>query len=316
LITLEKKVYYLFEEPTKIGTTQFIFVFFVISVSNIIYLQISDKLQILILGFSFLIAFSLVSYDQTKIFGLHFRFIGLLSSVVGLLLIYSPILLFYYDNTDLVLWSLLILLGSILLTLSIISDYYLIGIPEIVRAINYLFDLIKQVPEIVHKAVFSALKHIYLVIPLLILTIIIIFGLNKETSFVTILGSVIFIAGIIRVLLQNKPGFETGIRDRSNQAVFKISNLKWKLDKNINRYQCVSCKKPIHITATTCTNCSNKINTCLICKLPFKEESNRSSCDVCKYQFHKKHWDFWLDYRGSCPNCKTNFKSVVRTTVF
>jgi hypothetical protein len=311
MIILEKNIYFLFEQPTKIGTTQFILVFFIISVGNLIQLQISDKLQILILGASFLIAFSLVSYDQTKIFGFHFRLAGLLTSIAGLLFIYSPILLFYYDINNLILWSLLIVLGSILLIISIISDYYLIGIPEIVRAVNYLLNFVKQVPEILKKAILSGFKHIYLIIPFLVFILIISFGLNRKISLIIVLGSVIFIAGILKVLLQYKPALESRIRDRSNQAVFKISNYKWKLDSNINRYQCISCKKPIKVTETTCNTCNNKITSCLISKLPLKEDSNKVSCEICEYQFHKKHWDLWLDYKGSCPNCRTNYRLVI-----
>ncbi|MHA1989930.1 MAG: hypothetical protein ACW981_07675 [Candidatus Hodarchaeales archaeon] len=308
---MEKKIYFFFERSTKLGISQFILAFFFILLSNILGFHIPDKLQIIILGSSFFIAFTLTSYDQTKIFGLKFRLIGLLSSVAGLLLIYSPIILFFYDNTDLVLWTLLILVGSILLTISIISDYYLIGIPEIVRAINYLLNFVKQVPEIIRKAILSFLKHIYLVIPFIVFILVINLGLNKDSSFIIVLSSVIFIAGILKVLLQYKPEIESRIRDTSNQAVFKISNFKWKFDSNINRYQCVSCKKPIKVTETTCNSCNNKITSCLICKLPLKEDSKRISCEICEYQFHRKHWDLWLDYRGSCPNCKTNYKPVI-----
>jgi hypothetical protein len=187
----------------------------------------------------------------------------------------------------------------------------LIGIPEIVRAINFLLNFVKQVPEILKKAILSGFKHIYLIIPFIVFILIISFGLNKETSLIIILSAVIFIAGILKVLLQYKPHLESTIRDRSNQAVFKISNYKWKFDSSINRYQCASCKKPIKVTETTCNGCNSKITSCLICKLPLKEDSRSTSCETCEYQFHKKHWDLWIDYKGSCPNCKTSYKPAI-----
>ena len=311
MINPEKNVYFLFEKPTKVGISQFIICFFIISIDNIFLLQIPDKLQILILGLSFLMAFSLISYDQTKIFGFHFRFLGLLSSLVGLLFIYSPVVLFYFNINDIFLWILAIILGSILITISILSDYYLIGIPEIVRLINYLYKLLKEIPEILQKTIYSAFKNLYLIIPVLDIILIIYSGTNRKTIFIVSISSVIFIAGIFKVFLKNKTIVEPRIRNHANQAVDKITKIKWKIDSNVNRYHCVSCKKSINVTETTCSSCKIEIATCLICKLPLKEKSVRVKCNECKYQFHKKHWNFWIDFRGSCPNCKTVYKMVI-----
>ncbi|MFX0117630.1 MAG: hypothetical protein ACFFB3_24005, partial [Candidatus Hodarchaeota archaeon] len=47
---------------------------------------------------------------------------------------------------------------------------------------------------------------------------------------------------------------------------------------------------------------------CELCNEPITTTS--TACPFCGEEFHKNHWQAWIQKRGKCPVCKENIKMI------
>lgn len=68
-------------------------------------------------------------------------------------------------------------------------------------------------------------------------------------------------------------------------------------------YICYYCGYPIEKESKSCSNCNEKVLSCIVCKLPisFGEESGK--CYFCEGSGHLSHIQEWVKVKGKCPTC-------------
>ncbi len=66
---------------------------------------------------------------------------------------------------------------------------------------------------------------------------------------------------------------------------------------------CPRCGAGIPANETECLNCESDFKRCEICHYLILEREEKTSCPICKSDFHKREFLEWIKTHGQCPYC-------------
>jgi len=69
---------------------------------------------------------------------------------------------------------------------------------------------------------------------------------------------------------------------------------------------CPNCDAEVQVGNSSCENCLEEFQTCVVCNLPVLGDLSETPC--CRAYAHRPHLKEWLKIKGKCPNCGEKLK--------